>query len=182
MLKQILQMDNMDKQSKFLSTGDLARRTGVSLRTIRFYVEAGLLTPIESSCKVNRCKYAASAITLVEKIRLFAECGMKLSKIRDLFHSIESISSERKARTLFLRNQIEDQLRIVAEKEKRFRDARLQLEYVLDQTLRCPTCPSRGEKQDCGSCRNLKVLEAAAFVSEKRTEFKSGDIMEESSV
>lgn len=31
----------MNKQSKFLSTGDLARRTGVSLRTIRFYAEEG---------------------------------------------------------------------------------------------------------------------------------------------
>lgn len=146
-----------------LSTGDLARKTGVSLRTIRFYAEAGLLTPVKTYGEGKRPHYASCAIEQVEKIRLLAETGMKLSEIREIFRSIESIPTEKKARTLYIRNQIEVQLRIIAAKERRFRKARLHLEHVLDQTQRCPACSSRGRNQDCGPCPNLKTLETAAF-------------------
>jgi DNA-binding transcriptional MerR regulator len=146
-----------------LSTGELARKTGVSLRTIRWYTEAGLLSPSLNATDSKRPKYSASAIEQIQQIQLLAETGMKLSEIYELFNSIESIQTEKKARTLYLRKHIVNQVNVLSEKENRLRDSRLRLESVLQQTGRCPECPSRGENQDCGSCSNLEALETAAL-------------------
>ncbi len=65
------------------STGDLARATGNTVRTIRFYEEQGLLRPTEVSEGGHR-RYSAADL---EKLRLIAdlrELGVPLSEIRAL--------------------------------------------------------------------------------------------------
>ncbi|GEJ57431.1 MerR family transcriptional regulator [Anaeromyxobacter diazotrophicus] len=63
------------------SSGDLARATGNTVRTIRFYEEQGLLRPAEVSEGGHR-RYTAQDL---EKLRLIAdlrELGLPLSEIR----------------------------------------------------------------------------------------------------
>lgn len=53
-----------------LGIGDLARRTGVPVRTIRFYCDEGLLTPIRSAGGHRRFGMAAiERLTLVRRLR-----------------------------------------------------------------------------------------------------------------
>lgn len=64
-----------------LSTGDLARATGNTLRTIRFYEEEGLLKPAEVSDGGHR-RYTEEEL---EKLRLISdlrELGLSLGEIR----------------------------------------------------------------------------------------------------
>lgn len=66
-----------------LSSGDLARATGCTLRTIRFYEEQRLLTPVVVSEGGHR-RYAGEQL---ERLRLIAdlrELGLSLSEIRDV--------------------------------------------------------------------------------------------------
>ena len=63
------------------SSGDLARATGNTVRTIRFYEEQGLLQPAEVSEGGHR-RYTEADL---EKLRLIAdlrELGLPLSQIR----------------------------------------------------------------------------------------------------
>jgi DNA-binding transcriptional MerR regulator len=53
-----------------LGIGDLARRTGVPVRTIRFYCDEGLLTPVRSAGGHRRFEPAAiERLTLVRRLR-----------------------------------------------------------------------------------------------------------------
>ncbi|MEV4280047.1 MerR family transcriptional regulator [Actinoplanes xinjiangensis] len=61
--------------------GDLARRTGLPVRTIRFYSDTGLLPPTDRS-PANHRRYDLTAITRLELIRTLRELDLDLVTIR----------------------------------------------------------------------------------------------------
>ncbi|WP_199517250.1 MerR family transcriptional regulator [Nucisporomicrobium flavum] len=63
------------------SIGDLARRTGLPVRTIRFYSDAGVLPPTHRS-PANHRRYDLTAITRLELIRTLRDLGLDLVTIR----------------------------------------------------------------------------------------------------
>ncbi|MEV4618756.1 MerR family transcriptional regulator [Asanoa sp. NPDC049573] len=63
------------------SIGDLARRTGLPVRTIRFYSDAGLLPPTDRS-SANHRRYDVAAVARLDLIRTLRELGLDLGAIR----------------------------------------------------------------------------------------------------
>jgi DNA-binding transcriptional MerR regulator len=63
------------------SIGDLARRTGLPVRTIRFYSDAGLLPPTDRS-PANHRRYDLAAIARLDLIRTLRELGLDLATVR----------------------------------------------------------------------------------------------------
>lgn len=66
-----------------LSTGDLARRTGTTLRTVRFYEEAGLLEP-SAVGKGGRRLYTEGDLARLALIADLRELDLSLDEIREL--------------------------------------------------------------------------------------------------
>jgi DNA-binding transcriptional MerR regulator len=66
-----------------LSTGDLARATGNTLRTIRFYEEEGLLKPAEVSEGGHR-RYTEDDLERLRLITDLRELGLSLCEIRSI--------------------------------------------------------------------------------------------------
>ena len=62
-----------------LSIGDLARRTGLTHRTLRYYEELGLLDPPRDTG--GRRRYDAADIRRLYRIRLLRDLGTPLSGI-----------------------------------------------------------------------------------------------------
>jgi DNA-binding transcriptional MerR regulator len=63
------------------SIGDLARRTGLPVRTIRFYSDSGVLPPTDRSPAGYR-RYDLDALARLELIRTLRELGLDLAAIR----------------------------------------------------------------------------------------------------
>lgn len=68
-------------EGRLYSIGDLARRTGLSVRTIRFYSDAGVLPPTNRS-SANHRRYDLTAIARLELIRTLRELGLDLVTIQ----------------------------------------------------------------------------------------------------
>jgi DNA-binding transcriptional MerR regulator len=66
-----------------LSSGDLARATGNTVRTIRFYEEEGLLTPAEVSDGGHR-RYTEEDLDRLRLISDLRELGLSLCEIRSI--------------------------------------------------------------------------------------------------
>lgn len=64
---------------RFISIGDLARRTGVAVSAIRFYEEKGLLTALRS--KGNQRRFLRSDIRRVSFILIAQKLGLGLAEI-----------------------------------------------------------------------------------------------------
>lgn len=73
------------------SIGDLARRTGLPVRTIRFYSDAGVLPPTHRS-PANHRRYDPAAITRLELIRTLRSLGFDLPTIQQVLAGDVSVS------------------------------------------------------------------------------------------
>ncbi|MBC9878397.1 MerR family transcriptional regulator [Bradyrhizobium sp. INPA01-394B] len=65
-----------------MQIGELSRRTGVSVRMLRYYEEEGLLQPSRRDSGYR--DYGPAEEQLVRRIRVFSDAGLKLHAIRTL--------------------------------------------------------------------------------------------------
>jgi DNA-binding transcriptional MerR regulator len=63
------------------SIGDLARRTGLTVKTIRFYSDCGILPPTNRSPAGHR-RYDIDAVTRLDLVRTLRDLGLDLPTIR----------------------------------------------------------------------------------------------------
>lgn len=64
-----------------LSIGELARRTGLTVKTVRYYADRGIVPPAGRSTAGHR-RYDAAAVARLELVRTLRELGLDLATIR----------------------------------------------------------------------------------------------------
>ncbi|MER5597252.1 MerR family transcriptional regulator [Streptomyces sp. NPDC002265] len=75
-----------------MKIGDLAARTGVAPRLLRYYEEVGILHPFRSANGYRT--YGEPAVDRVLQIRELIESGLTTDMIRDLMPCIEAAKAE----------------------------------------------------------------------------------------
>lgn len=143
-------MDQHDS-TKLLKVGDMARKTGKSVRALHLYEEMGLLNPTARSLGGFRL-YDESALTRIRWIELLQESGFTLHQIQDLLRAWQST------------HYGPDAMKVVRQTfEKRLAEARLAIERyaALEKELlgslqylnTCEQCqPPRTTLEDCPHC------------------------------
>ncbi|MFI5527737.1 MerR family transcriptional regulator [Kitasatospora sp. NPDC051853] len=110
----------MDGDALF-TIGDLARRTGLTVKTIRFYSDAGIVPPTDRSPSGYRL-YDVGALARLDLVRTLRDLGVELAVVRRVLDREVSVSEvaaahadalEVQIRTLHLRRAV---LRAVAER------------------------------------------------------------------
>jgi DNA-binding transcriptional MerR regulator len=113
-----------------LTTGDLARATGETVRTVRFYEEQGILRPATMSDGGHR-RYDANALETLQLILDFRELGLSIPDIRALLAMREGCRTASEFRSL-LRDRLPSHLARARDRIERLR----RLEAELRQALR----------------------------------------------
>ncbi|MFV2198671.1 MerR family transcriptional regulator [Nocardiopsis sp. LOL_012] len=90
--------------------GEVAERTGLSLRTIRYYGEVGLVAPSARSQGGFRL-YTASDVDRLQLIKRMKPLGFSLEETRDLLVAVDGLESAATG---------EDERRALAERLDRF--------------------------------------------------------------
>ncbi|MEV0352159.1 MerR family transcriptional regulator [Nonomuraea sp. NPDC050680] len=121
--------------------GELAERTGVSTRSLRYYEEHGLLTARRGSNGYR--DYAEEDIKLVSEIRALLSVGFTLEDTRPFVdclrsgHSTGGSCSESVAVYQRKLTQIDDEIRVLLARRA---------EVAAQLGAACPGCVLRGEK------------------------------------
>lgn len=71
----------MEEEERLYSTGELANMVGVSLRTLQYYDEQGLLKPL--STEGGRRRYTRENVLRLEQILFLKSFGFSLEEIKD---------------------------------------------------------------------------------------------------
>ena len=114
---------NMTREERRYSIGDLAREFGVSLRTLRFYEDRGLISPLrEGSSRI----YSAQDKVRLQMILKGKQLGFTLTEVRDLIGASTSESGE--IASLALKpEQVQSQIEHLERQRRDIDDAILEL-------------------------------------------------------
>lgn len=83
--------DNANDSQKTYSTGELAQACGVTVRTVQYYDEKGLLPPSDLT-EGGRRVYTEADAAKLRKVLLLKSLGLKLADIRSILESDVSVT------------------------------------------------------------------------------------------
>lgn len=98
-------MVRVNDDDAFLSIGDLARHTGLPVKTIRYYADIGLVPPTDRSPAGYR-RYDAVALARLDLVRTLRELGIDLATVRQVLDRSLTLSDMATAHAAALDAQI----------------------------------------------------------------------------
>jgi DNA-binding transcriptional MerR regulator len=139
---------------KPLRVGELAKRTGKTVRALHLYEELRLLKPVHRS-KGGFRLYAPSSVQRVEWIQKLQDAGFSLHDLQDLLHGVSEQSGVASVAMERVRQVFAERLRETRDQIQRL----TQLEHDLDASLKylegCRSCePKAHDIQECPSCNH----------------------------
>ncbi|WP_236518490.1 MerR family transcriptional regulator [Sandaracinus amylolyticus] len=133
-----------------LSSGDMARGCETTIRTVRFYEEAGLIEPVARSEGGHRM-YSPEQLLKLQLIMDLREAGLSLQDIKALFelkHRFDNAEAASKEMADVLEAQIECMQRKIAV----LRRLREELACMVATIRECENCEAPDFKKQCGGC------------------------------
>ncbi|HZS41982.1 MAG TPA: MerR family transcriptional regulator [Polyangia bacterium] len=137
---------------KPLRVGELAKRTGKTVRALHLYEELGLLKPVHRS-KGGFRLFAPSAVSRVEWIQKLQDAGFSLHQLQELRGIVEdgSIASLAMNR---VREQFAERLRQTREQIEKLSKLEQELTASLAYLDGCKTCVTEHQPDECGACNH----------------------------
>ncbi|WP_425060239.1 hypothetical protein SCACP_09110 [Sporomusa carbonis] len=121
-----------------LKIGDIANRAKVTVRTIRYYEELGLLTPSETSSGGFRL-YTENDLLRLMFIKRFKDLDFSLEEIRKLLEGIDlTQSKEEKIRTIY--QLLEEELRQINCRLAELEKSQLNIKKAMQCLEICRNC------------------------------------------
>ena len=138
------------RPGKLLRIGELAKRSGKSVRALHLYEELRLLQPVHRTSGGFRL-YHPSSVERVEWISKLQEAGFSLSDLQEFLHEIffEPAAPQAMAR---VREVFEQKLRETREQRMRLEKLEGDLTSALSYLDGCRQCPPSHEIKDCPDC------------------------------
>jgi DNA-binding transcriptional MerR regulator len=94
------------EENRCYSIGELSRRSGLSVRTIRFYSDVGVV-PVSARSAAGYRLYDVEAVARLDLVRTLRELGLPLESIRALVHAQSSLAEVAAAHLKALDHQIQ---------------------------------------------------------------------------
>jgi DNA-binding transcriptional MerR regulator len=135
--------------------GDVAKRLGITQRSIRYYEERGLIHPARTEGRFR--VYAKSEVERLKTVLLLKDLGVSLDEISSLiklWH--EGVSSEVAPK---VREALHMRLDDFKAMEKKYRKGIEQLTEVLNVLTVCETCGHAVAQSTCRHCLEGKDKE-----------------------
>ena len=138
------------EQLALLKVGDLAKRTGKTVRAVHLYEELGLLAPAVRS-KGGFRLYHGRAVTRIEWISKLQALGFSLTEIKAFLREWEGSETAPQA-IARLREIFSDKLHETRETIARLSRLVTDLQETLSYMDSCRSCEPGHVQHECGTC------------------------------
>jgi DNA-binding transcriptional MerR regulator len=146
------------RRDGLFTTGDMARMSGSTLRTVRFYEEAGILRPTQRTEGGHRLFEA----TELDKLRLVSDlraASFSLDEIRGVLETKRAAPNGKAASSEVLA-KLDDQIGRMQERVALLQRLIGQLTEARDILERCRKCSNTVNfPNDCGECATLEDVD-----------------------
>ena len=136
-----------------LTTGDMARLSASTLRTVRFYEEAGLLEPECRSAGGHRL-FEKRQLTKLQLALDLREGGLSVQDIKALFYlKSECQTPEEASKTMS--GVLQEKIDCMQSKIDKLRNLRQELTSMIQSISDCNSCESPSFPLGCGDCDSI---------------------------
>ncbi len=142
---------------RLLTTGDMARLSNSTLRTVRFYEQEGLIEPAPRSDGAHRY-FAASQLRKLQLALDLREAGLSIQDIKDLFALKKDATSPEEA-SRRLSGVLETQIAEMQRKIATLRRLREELVSAVSVISECRDCTVGTFPDPCCDCEVLNQPE-----------------------
>ncbi|MBI5494290.1 MAG: MerR family transcriptional regulator [Deltaproteobacteria bacterium] len=150
-----------DDGTGLYTTGDLARLTGNTLRTVRYYEELGLLAPAPRRHGAHRL-FGEKDLERLRTISDLRAVGLSLEQVAEVLnvHMHEMDGNARLAGAIAL---MDGQLNDLRERIATLQRVEKDLTVARDIMEKCKVCPDLGHPVHCTQCDNGRVAKASGL-------------------
>lgn len=140
---------------KLLKIGEVAKRADVTIRTVRYYDELGLIKPADRTSGNYRL-YSETAITAIKLIKNLKELDFSLDKIHQLFDSLNSFGDDAINTLTTTKEILNAEKKKVNEKLEQYKKLRDDIDFSMSVIDHCFKCrKERGKNMPCKEgCEN----------------------------
>lgn len=135
---------------EWFTSGDLARATGTTLRTVRFYEGLGLVHPGEATR--GRRRYGAQAMAEMHRVVLLLEAGLTLKEVGEVLRQVAEEPTAGRRRQKACKLALTRMAERLRSRAKRIEQRLAAVQRARDTDLTCAMC----FRQDCEGCRTLE--------------------------
>ena len=131
--------------------GDVAKKLGLSLRTIRYYEELELLKPKGRTAGHFRL-YTEADMTRLEAIQTLKNLGYSLKDIQDIMSAVSSSKTGHELVTTILRDLLKQE-EIAKRQLKWCRETLKNIDKASELLAKCLGCDKKPKKSHCLTCK-----------------------------
>ena len=139
-----------------LKIGELARRTGTTLRTIRYYQQLGLINH-SARTKGGFHLYFPEDCKTIQFIKTLQMLGTPLSEIRRLLDQRPTAESAAEAAPEII-EILERQLDEIGERVAAYRQVQESIRQTMEILQVCKTCPLKPSREVCCRCDTITSM------------------------
>ncbi len=145
----LIAMDTQD-HPKLLQIGEIAKKAGTSVRTVRFYMEQGFIAAADRS-PGGFYLFAPEAADTVFYVQKLKDAGLALKDIKSVYRARRNGESGDEAYPEVLAH-LERQKAVIEKKIADYRKLQAELEDAIDLVGRCEGCRLQPTRENCKNC------------------------------
>jgi DNA-binding transcriptional MerR regulator len=149
-------------QTRYFTTGDLARKSGATLRAIRFYEQSGLMAP-HARDSAGRRRYTEHDLQRLQLINDLRDLDLSLEDIKQLLCIRDGCETAPELGHR-LSEVVAEQLDRTQKRLQALRRLREELAATLKVVKQCASCTRELSLHPCKSCENVTCDETPRIV------------------
>ncbi|MGM0424169.1 MAG: MerR family transcriptional regulator [Thermodesulfobacteriota bacterium] len=141
-------------KKEYLQIGEVAQRAGTTVRTVRYYLELGLIQA-ESRSKGGFYLFSAQAADTVYFIQKLRSAGLGLRDIQAVYEARRQGDTGNEASSEVLR-LLQGQKEVLEQKIQDYQRLLTEIQEAMELASYCQGCSCKPSRQTCLECSVLK--------------------------
>ncbi|MGM0645540.1 MAG: MerR family transcriptional regulator [Thermodesulfobacteriota bacterium] len=136
--------------TQFLQIGEVAAKAGVTVRTVRYYLEKGFIQAADRS-PGGFYLFSPQAVDTVFYIQKLKDAGLPLKDLEPLYRARAQSATGAEASATVV-DSLQREKALLEQKIRDYQKLHSEIEAAIDLAEQCRACPQRPSRETCLAC------------------------------
>ena len=142
------------KQQHMLQVGEVAKKAGTTIRTVRYYMDEGFIEAADRS-PGGFYLFEPEVADTVYYIQKLKDAGLALKDIKAIYRARHDSETGHEGHLKVI-DRLEAQKALLEQKISDYRFLKSEIEAAIDIAVLCEGCQKAPTRENCGDCRIVR--------------------------